>query len=525
MVGCSAPAEQAGPLSLDFSEPVEFSPTDTAHVDDLLSQKLEIPPQLIPSGSSVTVSGFPVAELDLVSEYHETLHESVLLVNSDGALGTAWLVRPNLAFTAEHGTALLSNPNNIRMLTPDGEPVIGRVVAESKTYDLALIELEEEVGSKPLVLSEASALVGDPLFSIGHPGDYTAGYDTAWVTTVGLMSGFQERQTSFIRTTIPTIGGQSGSPIFDLSGQVVAVNGLCSYSAYGPGESLRAESSDQISYIPPRGECGGVDGAVLRWFLDQYDAGLQLETMPGWPDWRPEEYISLADEQMPHQFFDESSGTTVSGFPLEHLEHVASLHEEFRSSIVNMDIGDMYSKTGGTGWLVAPDVVLTNEHVLPRRGEDLPIRVETYDGIMIDATEIARDSQMDIALVRLDRPINAEPLRISTSPVTEDSAIFSIGHPSSLPRTWVTSVGVVASRKDPDVLFSTIPVSMGASGSPVFNLEGEVVGIIWGTQSVPIGENFVPAPSSLLLSYHPPIPHTAATPAREISDFLRMHLN
>lgn len=529
VVGCSAPADEAGVLSRGDSgcsglKSGHGNSTDDVNADGLFSQKLEIPPQLIPNGSSVTISGFPVAELESVSDHHKILHESVLLVDTDGAYGTAWLVRPNLVFTVEHGIPLLSNPDNVRLLTHDGVPVTGRVVAQSTAYDLALIELEDEVGAAPLELSQGSAARGEPVFSIGNPAMYAGGYSEAWITTVGVMAGFQEGQTSFIRTTIPTLGGQSGSPIFDLRGNVVGINGFCQYPSSRAGESLRAESSDQISYIPPRGACGGADVAVLKWFLAQYDAGLQVDTMPGWPDSRPEEYDSLADEGMPDHFVDESSGSTVSGFSLEDLELVECRYEELRYSIVMMHVGDEGSRSGGTGWLVAPDLVFTNEHVLPGREEGLPIRVETYDGSLIDATEVARDSEMDLALVRLSRPMDAEPLKISTNPVSIGAGIFSIGHPGSLPRTWVTSVGVVASREEPNLLFSSIPIAEGQSGSPVFDLEGEVIGILFGTRGLPLGSEISTASPGLQLSYHPPLPETVATPAREISGFLLKHL-
>ena len=525
LAGCSSAVSSSGPLALNSVDPDAISPTELDTIDRKSSQdteysKLEIPAQLIPSGSSVTISGFPVAELETVRRHYSTLHSSVILVNDELASGTAWLVRPDLAVTVEHGIPLLSNTSSIRMKLPDGSSIRGSLVKESKKYDLALIKLDEPIDRPPLVLSDRAAQVGEPLFSIGHPGVYLGGYNTAWITTIGVMGGYQSSPTSFVRTTIPSLGGQSGSPIFNLDGEVVAVNGLCSFPQFGPGESLRGVAGDQISYMAPREECGGADVSVIKWILDQYDRGLTDETMPGWPDFREEEWVSLADQQVPQQFVGTGAETTVSGFPLASQEIVKGWYEKHKKSVLLMDIGNVDSKSGGTGWLVGPDLVLTNEHVLPRADEDLPIRVETFDGSFIGATEVARDAELDIALVRLNRPLDAPPLVLSSSSTSAGEPVFAIGHPSNIPRTWVTTIGVVASREEIAVMYSTIPNYYGSSGSPVFNLDGEVVGIMWGNRSMPIGASVEPASSDLQISYHPPLPITASTPAREIQHFL-----
>lgn len=524
LLGCSQQAPSEIVEDSSASESNTSLPQQQEELEEpqpeVIEAAYQLPPQFIPSDSAVTISGFPVTELETVMEHHKNLHKSVILVSDSGVYGTAWLIRPDLAVTVAHGVDLLRDPERVQLVLFDGTRIKGSTVLSSEEYDLALFKLDEAVDLPVLQLSEAIPKQNEPVFSIGHPGNLSGGYKMAWVTNLGVMAGYQDSRTSFIRTTIPTVGGQSGSPIFDVAGKVVAINGHCSSTTYGSGESIRAKVSDQLSYFSPREECGGPDATVLRWFLDQYDSGSQVENMPGWPDWRDDEYVSPSSISIPQQLMDVSSGKTLSGFPIAELENVEELYEELKRSVVMMDVGDVYSKSGGTGWLVSEDLVLTNEHVLPFIGEDLPVRVETYDGQMIGAVELARDSQYDLALLRLEKPVNVAPLTLSEQELDEGSPVFSIGHPSAVTRSWVTTVGVLGSRDEPDAIFSSIPSSQGSSGSPMLNLEGEVVGIIWGTRGFPEMGLPEPAPSSLQISYLPPIPETAATRVKEIREFI-----
>jgi V8-like Glu-specific endopeptidase len=64
---------------------------------------------------------------------------------------------------------------------------------------------------------------GDPVFTIGHPGEMGS-----WVTHVGILNPEDElksqiTQTKNITSSIPCMQGCSGSPIFNMNGDVIAV--------------------------------------------------------------------------------------------------------------------------------------------------------------------------------------------------------------------------------------------------------------------------------------------------------------
>lgn len=150
----------------------------------------------------------------------------------------------------------------------------------------------------------------------------------------------------------------------------------------------------------------------------------------------------------------------------------------------------------GTGWLLAPGLVLTNHHVLAARGPDeaaatpadwqaqaraAAIRFD-YDGdgdagVLVPVEEVvAFDEAHDFALLRLAR---AEPERrwfLERRDVRAGETANIIQHPSGLPKRVVVRNNLVHIVKD-DVLRYFTDTEAGSSGSPVCNDAWEVVGL------------------------------------------------
>lgn len=146
--------------------------------------------------------------------------------------------------------------------------------------------------------------------------------------------------------------------------------------------------------------------------------------------------------------------------------------------------------TTGSGFFIRPGEVVTNLHVIrgSRRTE-----VKTLDGkgrVYEVAGLLAVDEEGDLALLR----VNMSPERPRSSELAinlpeEGETVFVIGNPLKLEGT-VTDGIVSAVREVPGVgkiIQTTAPISHGNSGSPIFNLRGQVVGVI--TVKVTNGQN------------------------------------
>lgn len=147
----------------------------------------------------------------------------------------------------------------------------------------------------------------------------------------------------------------------------------------------------------------------------------------------------------------------------------------------------------GSGFFLRPGQVVTNLHVIrgAKRSE-----IKTLDGkgrVFPVAGTLAVDEEGDLALLSVEMPPDS-PARSRTSelaPVLPDEGeqILVIGNPLKLEGS-VTDGIVSAVREVPNVgkiIQITAPISHGNSGSPVFNMKGEVVGVV--TVKVTNGQN------------------------------------
>jgi S1-C subfamily serine protease len=144
----------------------------------------------------------------------------------------------------------------------------------------------------------------------------------------------------------------------------------------------------------------------------------------------------------------------------------------------------------GSGFFLRPGQVVTNLHVI--RGAQR-CEVKTLDGkgkVFPVAGTIAVDEEGDLALLSVptppDRPRASE---VAHALPDEGETIFVIGNPLKLEGS--VSDGIVSAvREVPNVgkiIQITAPISHGNSGSPVFNLKGQVVGVV--TVKVTNGQN------------------------------------
>src|SRR5215204_5602757 len=143
----------------------------------------------------------------------------------------------------------------------------------------------------------------------------------------------------------------------------------------------------------------------------------------------------------------------------------------------------------GSGFFVEADRVVTNRHVLEgaHRAE-----VHSSTGAVFPVKGVlAVDAEGDIALLKINAPIpQIKPLQLDKTSPQEGESVVVIGNPLGLEGS-VTNGIVSAVRDIPTfgrIIQITAPISSGSSGSPVVNMQGQVIGIatlqITGGQSV-----------------------------------------
>lgn len=160
----------------------------------------------------------------------------------------------------------------------------------------------------------------------------------------------------------------------------------------------------------------------------------------------------------------------------------------------------------GSGFFLRPGQVVTNLHVIEgaRRAE-----VKTLDGkgrVYPVEGVVATDEEGDLAVLAV--PVPAErthSVEMTNALPEEGEQIFVIGNPLRLEGS--VSDGIVSAvREVPNlgrVIQMTAPISHGNSGSPLFNMKGQVVGVV--TIKVTNGQNInlaLASPRFSVLSFH-----------------------
>ena len=134
----------------------------------------------------------------------------------------------------------------------------------------------------------------------------------------------------------------------------------------------------------------------------------------------------------------------------------------------------------GSGVIVTNEGhIITNNHVVDQVDE---IEVQLSDGRTKKARLIGADSQVDLAVLKIDDP-GVKPLKLADSDTVQaGDFVLAIGNPFGFEET-VTD-GIISSKMRPnrtdafgDLLQTNAAINPGNSGGPLINLRGEVIGI------------------------------------------------
>jgi serine protease Do len=161
----------------------------------------------------------------------EDVQRSVVQVRSSGrgiGAGVIW-TGDGLVLTNHHVISGGRSRGNIRVALHDGRTLDADVVKSGRRLDLALLRLEGDHGDLPTApVGDSDALrVGELVYAIGHPWGRVGAVSAGIVGGVGELRG-QGRgcSTRYVRSDVALAPGNSGGPLLNARGEVIAINAM-----------------------------------------------------------------------------------------------------------------------------------------------------------------------------------------------------------------------------------------------------------------------------------------------------------
>ncbi len=144
---------------------------------------------------------------------------------------------------------------------------------------------------------------------------------------------------------------------------------------------------------------------------------------------------------------------------------------------------------GGSGFIVSSDgLIVTNKHVV--NSENVDYSVVMNDGTRIDATVLAKDPNLDVAILKIEKDNlptlelgDSDKLQIGETVIAIGNALgeyqnsVTKGVVSGLARTIQAGDGTGNSEVIENTIQTDAAINSGNSGGPLLNLSGEVIGI------------------------------------------------
>ena len=186
----------------------------------------------------------------------------------------------------------------------------------------------------------------------------------------------------------------------------------------------------------------------------------------------------------------EKYNDVIKGTFLENMEEISQLGESLKDSVVSVESGS----ARGTGFFVSSNgCIITNAHVTGGRDT---FTIELVDGTRLPGELLKEGNyeknrffigEFDIALIKINY-YDATPIIISDTAPTPNEIVVNVGHPGRLGH-WVIATGHFHGDFEDDFSFE-LPAFPGSSGSPIVNMNRELVGLLWGgTTWNPIDQN------------------------------------
>jgi serine protease Do len=217
-------------------------------------------------------------------------------------------------------------------------------------------------------------------------------------------------------------------------------------------------------------------------------AAIGLAAPPAMAFNAPESFAELAEEISPAVVNITTStvveapagaGPTVpEGSPFE--DFFRDFNDQFGDQFGGPEQGPQRANALGSGFVISADgYIVTNNHVIDGADE---IQVEFFSGETLDAKLVGTDPKTDIALLKVEAEGTLPFVSFGDSDeMRVGDWVMAMGNP--LGQGFSVSAGIISARNRElqgaydDFIQTDAAINRGNSGGPLFNMNGDVIGV------------------------------------------------
>jgi len=213
---------------------------------------------------------------------------------------------------------------------------------------------------------------------------------------------------------------------------------------------------------------------------------LMLLNMSAYARGAPESFADLAEELSP-SVVNITTSTTIAGVTDQARPQIpegSPFEDLFRDFFNNGEGGQARPRRSsalGSGFVISADgYIVTNNHVIDKADE---IVIEFFDGKELVAELVGRDPKTDIAVLKVEATEPLPFVGFGDSDIARvGDWVMAIGNP--LGQGFSVSAGIISARNRTlrsgpydDFIQTDAAINRGNSGGPLFNMNGEVIGV------------------------------------------------
>lgn len=186
---------------------------------------------------------------------------------------------------------------------------------------------------------------------------------------------------------------------------------------------------------------------------------------------------NIDEEQLKEEIKDELKEEIVFDHSLFN-EYLITVSNDIKKFTVSIEVIQSETTVLGSGLLYSKSdneyLIITNEHIV-RYADSIEIYIP-YKDIYVSATVIRIDMALDLAILSISTLTELEVYEIKDVEYHIGEMVLACGTPISQDYANSVTLGII-SNIDNNIIQHDASINNGNSGGPLFNLNGELIGI------------------------------------------------